>query len=273
MAKNTKNGRKRSGNAKADSNGNGSTEVEEKSPFKYFVNGERARVDGAFFELLISKVLQERGKLADFDEVWPRGAQALAGLNTLRLSQHSPGDLENIIGTVGGEFAARLHKRTGDLIHWADAFWRIRQIYGSFRQYVRSFDADGHEVLVDDLSERLTGLSANLIVSFLRDAGEKVPSPPKIDRPLASGGRSGKAHAQGPKKGRGNNQGSGGRRRQPRGGSKTKNGGGKSPDAQQKTQQQPAEANQEKSGSKSRRGRRGFFRRKRAARGKTTKTE
>ena len=253
--------------AEAEDEGMGDTAVAEESPFKYYVKGERTRSDGAFFELLISKVLQEQGALPDFDEIWPRGAQALAGLNTLRLSQHSASDLENIIRTVGGEFSARLGRRTEDLIAWADAFWRIRQIYGSFRQYVRSFDTDGHEALMGDLSQRLTGLPANLIVSFLRDAGEKIPTQPQIESAQPAGGRPGKPQAQAAKQSRGNNQGGGGRRRSSREGNKPKGGGERPPEQKQQTQQKPAGAGQEKSGSRNRRGRRGFFRRKRSGRG------
>jgi hypothetical protein len=270
MAKETRNGRKRSGNAPADNEGNGATAVAEESPFKYYVKGERPRADGAFFELLIAKVVEERGALPDFDEIWPRGAQALAGMNTLRLSQHSAGELESIIGTVGGEFAARLRTRTGDLILWADAFWTIRQIYGSFRQYVRSFDTDGYEALIGDLTERLNGLSANLIVSFLRDVGEKIPNLPQIDPPQAQGGRNAKQRPQA-KQGHGTSQ--GGRRRSGRGGNKAKNGGEHTPEAQQPQPPKPANANQEKSGSKNRRGRKGFFRRKRGAKPKTETAE
>ena len=272
MANETRNGRKRSGNAPADDEGNGATAVAEETPYKYYVKGERPRADGAFFELLLAKVVEERGALPDFDEIWPRGAQALAGLNPLRLSQHTADELENIIGTVGGEFAARLGNRTGDLILWADAFWTIRQIYGSFRQYVRSFDTDGHEALIDDLTERLNGLSAKLIVSYLRDVGEKIPNLPKIDPPQAQGGRNAKPRPQS-KQGRGGNHGGGGRRRSGRGGNKAKNGGERPPDGQQPQPPKPAKANQEKNGSKNRRGRKGFFRRKRGAKPKTETAE
>lgn len=269
MAKESRNGRKRSGNAQANNEGNGGVAVaEETTPFKYYVKGERPRADGAFFELLVIKVLEEKGDLPDFDEVWPRGAQALAGLNTLRLSQLTPAELESIIGTVGGEFASRLHNRINDLIAWADAFWTIRQIYGSFRQYVRSFDTDGYEALIGDLAERLSGLSANVIVSFLRDAGEKIPTLPQIDAPDTSGGRPAKQRSQ-RRQGRGSQ---GGRRRSGRGGNRAKgnangeqNKNGQAP-AQQ--QQKPAKANQEKGGGRNRRGRRGFFRRKRGGRPK-----
>jgi hypothetical protein len=268
MAKETRNGRKRSGNASADTEGNGGVAVAEETPFKYFVKGERPRADGAFFELLVIKVLEENSPLPDFDEVWPRGAQALAGLNTLRLSQFTAAELENIIGSVGGEFAARLHNRIADLLVWADAFWTIRQIYGSFRQYVRSFDTDGYEALIGDLSERLDGLSANLIVAYLRDAGEKIPNLPQIDTPDTSAGRPAKQQRPQRRQGRGSQ---GGRRRSGRGGNKANKKGERNGGSEQPTpeQQKPAKANQEKGASKNRRGRRGFFRRKRGAKPKT----
>lgn len=262
MAKESRNGRKRSGNAPADNEGNGGVAVAEETPFKYYVKGERPRADGAFFELLVIKVLEEKSPLPDFEEVWPRGAQALAGLNTLRLSQLTAAELESIIGSVGGEFASRLHNRIADMLVWADAFWTIRQIYGSFRQYIRSFDTDGYEALIGDLSERLDGLSANLIVSYLCDAGEKIPNLPQVDAPDRSGGRPAKQQRPQRRQSR-NNQGS--RRRSGRGGNKAKNGNDRTAKAEQSQPEQPkpAKANQEKGASRNRRGRRGFFRRKR----------
>jgi hypothetical protein len=280
MAKEIKNGRKRPANEPVEDEGNGGVAVDEVSPFRYYVKGERARADGAFLELLFTKILEEQGALPNFDDVWPRGAQALAGLNSLRLSQHSVSELKNVIGAVGGEFAARMGNRSEDLILWADAFWRIRQIYGSFRQYVRSFDTDGHEALINDLSQRLPNLSASMIVSFLRDAGEKIPLLPEIDPPPPAGERNVKQRP--PVKQPRDNQGGGGRRRSSRGGNKPKAGNERPAETQhqphaqsqqhqpqqQQQQQKPANANQEKTGSRSRRGRRGFFRRKRGARNK-----
>lgn len=151
----------------------GALKTKDDSPFRYFVKGERPRADGAFFELLLSRVFLESGSVEGFDEIWPRAVQALAGLNLYRLSQMSPEDLGSVIETVGGEFSLRLGGRASALQTWADAFWRIRQIYGSFRQYVRSFDTDGHQALADDLRQRLVGLSPDFLEGFLRESGQK----------------------------------------------------------------------------------------------------
>lgn len=156
----------------------------EETPFRYYVPGEKPRVDQAYFELLILKVLRSSGDIAAFDEVWPRAVQALAGMNLLRLSTYGPGDVREAIATVGGEFSARMSGHAESIIRWAESYWRIRQIYGTFRQYVRSFEADGLEALLEDLKPRLPGLSTELLTSYLRDAGEKVPVPEK-----PSGGR------------------------------------------------------------------------------------
>ena len=160
----------------------GSLKAKEDSPFRYLVKGERPRLDGAFFELLLSRVLLESGGLSNFDSEWPRGVQALSGLNLTRLAQLSAAELADAISSVGGEFSSRLEKRADDLQVWADAFWRIRQIYGSFRQYVRSFDTDGHDALVEDLKQRLVGLSPDFLDRFLRESGEKPLSAPQPER-------------------------------------------------------------------------------------------
>ncbi len=151
----------------------------EDTPFRYYVPGEKPRLDQAYFELLLLKVMRSTGDIAEFEEVWPRAVQALAGMNLLRLSTYGPGDVREAIGSVGGEFSARMSGQTEAIIRWAESFWRIRQIYGTFRQYVRSFEVDGLDALLEDLKLRLPGLSAEFLTGFLRDAGEKVPVPEK----------------------------------------------------------------------------------------------
>ena len=156
----------------------------EVSPFRHYEPGERPRTDPAYFELLLLKVLRVSGDIPDFDEVWPRAVQALAGMNLLRLSTYDPGDVREAIATVGGEFNVRMGSQAESIIRWAQSLWRIRQIYGTFRRYISSFESDGFEVLIEDLKVRLPGLSAELLTDYLREAGEKVPAPEK-----PSGGR------------------------------------------------------------------------------------
>jgi hypothetical protein len=163
-----------------------------------------------------------------------------------------------------------LNKRAADLIVWADAFWRIRQIYGSFRQYIRSFDVDGHDALVGDLSQRLVGLTPKLLLAFLRAAGEKIPNMPQFERP-AAGPRPGRSRSHASGQPRGGGQSGGKRRRGRGGGSQGKPGGGQASGTPRKGQQKPSDADKEKAASKNRKGRRAFFRRKRAPRDKAPK--
>jgi hypothetical protein len=151
-----------------------------KSPYHYFVPGEKPRTDAAYFELLLAKLLRTSGEFPNFDDVWPVAVQSLAGMNLLRLSTYSTVELRDAIVTVGGEFNTRMNAQAEAIIRWAQSLWRIRQIYGTFRRYLRSFDVDGFEALLEDLKVRLPGLSAEFITAFLRDAGEKVPVPEKV---------------------------------------------------------------------------------------------
>lgn len=149
------------------------------SPFRHFVPGEKPANDAAYFELLLSKLLRLNREFPEFDETWPRGAQALAGMNLLRLSTYKPGEVREFIGTVGGEFETRMSVHAESIVKWAESMWRIRQIYGTFRRYIRSFDSDGFEALLEDLKVRLPGLTPEFLTGFLRDAGEKVPAAEK----------------------------------------------------------------------------------------------
>jgi hypothetical protein len=240
----------------------GSLKAKEDSPFRYLVKGERPRLDGAFFELLLSRVLLESGGLSNFDTEWPRGVQALSGLNLTRLAHLSPAELADAISSVGGEFSSRLERRADDLQVWADAFWRIRQIYGSFRQYVRSFDTDGHDALIEDLKQRLVGLSPDFLDRFLRESGEKP-------LPVAQPERSRAPQAKKPKQPQAQVRpaaqlAEGNRRQQP----PRDNSTNKTPaPPSQGTSPKAQSGENERTGSKGRHRRRGFFRRRRGGRG------
>lgn len=149
--------------------------VPEDTPFRYYVPGEKPKSDQAYFELLLLKLLRANGDIANFDEVWPRAVQSLAGMNLLRLSTYATHDVREAIAAVGGDFATRMGGHAESIILWAASMWRIRQVYGTFRRYIRSFETDGFDVLLEDLKLRLPGLSPEFLTGFLRDAGEKVP--------------------------------------------------------------------------------------------------
>lgn len=147
------------------------------TPFRYYVPGEKPKTDQGYFELLMLKILRSNGDLANFEEVWPRAVQSLAGMNLLRLSTYATHDVREAIAAVGGEFSSRMSGHAESIILWAGSMWRIRQIYGTFRRYIRSFETDGFDALLEDLKSRLPGLSPEFLTSFLRDASEKVPVP------------------------------------------------------------------------------------------------
>jgi len=219
-------------------------------------------LDGAFFELLLSRVLLESGGLSNFDTEWPRGVQALSGLNLTRLAHLSPAELADAISSVGGEFSSRLEKRADDLQVWADAFWRIRQIYGSFRQYVRSFDTDGHDALIEDLKQRLVGLSPDFLDRFLRESGERplsVPQPERSRPPQVKKPKQPQAQVRPAAQ-----PAEGNRRQQP----PRDNVPSKTPaPPAQGTSPKTQSGENDRTGSKGRRRRRGFFRRRQGGRG------
>ncbi len=263
------------------------------SPFRYYVPGEKPRTDQAYFELLMLKLARAKGDLTDFDEVWPRGVQALAGMNLLRLSTYSPTEVRESIASVGGEFSLRMTPHAESIVRWAAELWRIRQVYGTIRRYLRTLESDGFEVALEDLKSRLPGLTGDFLVSYLRDAGEKVPMPEKqaIGRPQQQRpaqpvdtrgqdpqrrAQQSQQQAQQQQKQDDGRQGRGDRRRRQRG------RGGPRPNQQQPQQQQPivkqsqmqpaalaadsagGDAVKDPQQQQRRRNRRRFFRRRRA---------
>ena len=242
---------KRAGGRSADANGAG----QENSPYRYFVKGERPRADAAYFELLLARVIQTNGGIANFDEVWPRAVQALAGFNIFRLAHLSGAEMNEAIASVGGGFSTRLAGKADAVIAWAEAFWRIRQVYGSFRQYVRSFDVDGFDTLLNDMKVRFSGLTPDFLISFLRDAGEKTPTRTGQARPGGSRGR----RSRGDRGGGDESAGGNARRRGARGGAKSN---AAKPAGDSAKGGEAGATDKTKSPSKSRRGRRRFFRRR-----------
>ncbi|GAB4328273.1 MAG: hypothetical protein Kow0074_24120 [Candidatus Zixiibacteriota bacterium] len=278
MARNGKSSSKQKTPPKPEGPSIGATEGEEQSPFRYLIKGERVRRDGAFFELLLARVVLEPGQLNDFDNLWPRGTQALAGLNLRHLSKQSVKEMAEAVNSVGGEFTQRLHERAKDLVIWARAFWEISQIYGSFRQYVRSFDPDGPEALIEDLSNRLEGLSPKFLIEYLRESGEKIPTLAQFERVEEKVADKTQRQPRGQEPRRSGRGRSSGRRRGGRGRGRGRNNQPQTKAAgtsQEKKQEAPAADKPAKDagsggagGGKPRNGRRGFFRKRRGGRGK-----
>lgn len=252
MAQDRTSGQNRSSGAETEEGIAVAESPEEKSPFRYYVKGEKIREDAAFFELLLARVIRANGGLSDFDEVWPRAVQSLAGLNICRLSNLSGREMEEAIGAVGGGFGACLVGKADALVHWAEAFWRIRQIYGSFRQYIRSFDSEGFDVLLADVKQRLEGLSVEFLTAYLREAGEKPPGDSRAggDRPSGQRSRRSRSDKNGAKQSRGS-----GRRRGQKANAKSQ------PAKPQPPQAKSPDSGEQKATGRARRGR--FFRRKR----------
>ncbi|MBI3871741.1 MAG: hypothetical protein HY304_01540 [candidate division Zixibacteria bacterium] len=244
--------------------GGGAVVAEEESPYRHHVPGQRPRTDGAFFELLLLLLAQERGPLPDFEAQWPRAMQALAGMNVLGLSGFSEREMTEALATVGGEFHSRLADKAKSLIQWAEAFWHVHQIYGSFRQYVRSFDNDGFEALMADLRQRLAGLTTEFLTGYLREAGERTPGAPEKDRPAARSVESGRSSGGGQSR---SAEGQRGRDRQDRGRRRpqTRVQAPKSQAAAPSTPPKPEarDGQADQGQGRNRRNRRRFFRRKR----------
>ncbi|HEX9749810.1 MAG TPA: hypothetical protein VGB22_00770 [candidate division Zixibacteria bacterium] len=151
-------------------------DAEPESPYRYYVEDEKPRADAAFFELLLARIVRGGGDADSVREYWPRVVTALSGFNAFRLAYLSESEVASSIQSVGGRFSATLGSRARDIIAWAEAFWRVRQIYGSFRQYIRSFDTDGIDAMLADMTQRLPGLSREFLTEFLHEAGERLPS-------------------------------------------------------------------------------------------------
>lgn len=166
----------RNGGAKP-SQSDASEEPKGTPPYRYFVPGEKTRLDAAYFEFLIARQFRAHGESEDFEDIWPRAIQALAGFNVFRLSNLSGQEMSAAIESVGGSFSEHMEQHAEDIVIWAEAFWRIRQIYGSFRQYIRSFEIDGPSDLLKDMGQRLLGLPPEFLSEYLREAGDVISTP------------------------------------------------------------------------------------------------
>jgi hypothetical protein len=183
--------------------------------------------------------------------------QALAGFNVFRLAHLTGSEITEAIDSVGGGFNTRLAGRQDELLAWAETFWRVRQVYGSFRQYVRSFEIDGFDALISDMKQRFPGLSPEFLTDFLKEAGEKTPVRNGSGKPTGQRGRRSRSDQSADGTSGNGNTGGDARRRGRRGGN-AKAPAAKPSETPAKTKETP----EGKAPAKSRRNRRRFFRRR-----------
>ena len=104
---------------------------------------------------------------------WPAFQQAFKGFSVVEVAHFGPDDLDRLIGAESG--IVRNYRKISSTIHNAEVFLDIQGEFGSFWNYLRSFDGRGYATLVKDLKKRFRHLGNTGAFVFLYTVNEKVP--------------------------------------------------------------------------------------------------
>jgi|GEM_PF-3193997 len=150
-------------------------EEKESSLFHNVAPGELPATDAGYLELLsyevFSAALGDRGLVEDN---WPEILYGFKSFHVQRVAEFNDNDLRDV-----GERVPILREKPqlSATVNNAAALLQIAQVYGSFKQYLRSFDKDGPAELMKDIAERFTMVDSNIFQDFLKSTGARIMIP------------------------------------------------------------------------------------------------
>lgn len=137
--------------------------------------GEQPTSDAGYLELLGFAMFSTAiGNQQAVEENWPEILYGFKSFHVQRVAEFNDADLRDVGQRVP---ILRDKPQLSALVAGAAAILQISQVYGSFKQYLRSFEKDGPTELLKDISERFTLVDSNVFREFLKSAGAKVKFP------------------------------------------------------------------------------------------------
>jgi 3-methyladenine DNA glycosylase Tag len=153
------------------SNGDG----EKSSIFHNAEPGEKPRSDAGYFELLSFSMFSTAlgdAKLAT--DNWPDILFGFKNFHVQRVASFNEDDLQQVVERVP---VLRGKPQLSAVVSNASAILQISQVYGSFKKYLRSFEKDGPEELLKDMSQRFLQIDRGVTEQFLKSAGSAIKFP------------------------------------------------------------------------------------------------
>jgi len=163
-------------NATREKNGKHSNGDDEKSSIFYNANpGERPRSDAGYFELLSYTMLSTAlGGAKLVTDRWPDILFGFKNFHVQRVAAFDEADIHQVTERVP---ILRDKPQLSAVVSNASAILQISQVYGSFRKYLRSFEKDGPEELLKDMSQRFMQVDRSVTQEFLKSAGSGIKFP------------------------------------------------------------------------------------------------
>jgi len=166
---------------KADTQSN--SNEKESSVFHNATPGERPGTDAGYFELLSFSILSAMvGNRKAVSDEWPEILYGFKGFHVQRVAEFDEADLREVGRRVP---LLRDRPQLSAVVVNAAAMMQISQVYGSFKKYLRSFEKDGPEELLKDITDRFMQVDRNIFQDFLKTAGESIrfPEPARPAKP------------------------------------------------------------------------------------------
>lgn len=145
--------------------------------------GEKPSSDAGYFELLSYTMFSTAlGGAKLVTDHWPDILFGFKNFHVQRVAAFDEADINQVTERVP---ILRDKPQLSAVVSNASAILQITQVYGSFRKYLRSFEKDGPEELLKDMSQRFIQVDRSVTQEFLKTAGSgiKFPEPARPGRP------------------------------------------------------------------------------------------
>lgn len=137
-----------------------------------FVRGQKPKNDDGYFEALTHQIFQAGLNFSLVQNKWPDFQKSFHRFKIERVADYTPRDFDRLLAD---KRLIRNGRKMESTLHNAQVFLEIREEFGSFRNYLRSFKSDGHPALLKDLAKRFKHVGPSAATWFLWSVAEPVP--------------------------------------------------------------------------------------------------
>ena len=141
-------------------------------PDWWYETGKRPANDDAYFENMCRVIFQAGLNWHVIDKKWPTTRQAFANFSISKISAYTDKEVECLMKDEG---IVRNRGKIEAIIQNAVLFKEIKKQYGSFQNYLDSFDkSNNYYKVVTELTSKFKWLGPSSASMFLYTVGEKI---------------------------------------------------------------------------------------------------
>ncbi|MSP78593.1 MAG: hypothetical protein EXR67_03440 [Dehalococcoidia bacterium] len=134
--------------------------------------------DTVYFEEMTRAVFQAGMDWGVIRARWPKFQKAFKRFDVTKVAYFSPDDVDYLLSAESG--VIRNFRKVTATVQNAATFLEVREEFGSFKAYLRTFDAQPYALKVRDIKKRFRHVGDTGAFVFLHTVGEKTP--PWADR-------------------------------------------------------------------------------------------